>query len=250
MGFLDFLFGTPSTTAKTSSTTNENTSGSSVTNKTPYGPAVGPINSFLANSPALNPSTPGISGMEQSGYNSIAGAAGAASVPGSGVNAAGQANTDTINGKYLTPETNPYLADMGRQIAGTTMAGINSTFGGAGRTGSGLDQYFSGKGVADSLSNLYGGEYNAERQLQQSAIGQAPALQAATFVPGAEQASAGQQISARPFDVGAQQASILASIAGLGGTQNTDATQVGTTNTNGTATQQKNGWLLSQLFPG
>lgn len=230
-----FFFGGPATS---------NTQGTSTTTTSPYAPAVPYVNQELSNLSTLyNGGAPQISPMEQAGYNQIDSAAAGAEAPGSTINAANAADTDTINGKYLTPDSNPYMADMGKQIAGQTMSTINGTFGGDGRVGSGLDAYYSGKGVSDSLTNLYGGEYDKERALQQEAINQAPALTTGEFTAPDEVATAGQTVSARPFDIANQYAGILANIAKLGGQSTTDST------VNNTSSAQTNGWLINKLFP-
>lgn len=231
----NFFLGGPAT-SNTTGTLN------STTTKTPYGPTVGPLNDYLASTQALyGGGAPQISPYEQSGYNALASTA--ASSPD--LSAASAENQKTISGAYLTPETNPYLADIAKQVSGTTMANINSTFGGQGRTGSGLNAYEAGKGVSDSLTGLYGNEYNQERGLQQQAVSQAPTLDASRYLGPASLINAGQAISARPYDINAQYGGILGNIAQLGGTQNTNATQ--TSNT--TSRAQSNGYFLNKLFP-
>lgn len=239
MGIFDnighFFFGGP---AKTESATTTN----GTVTTSPYAPAVQPINDYLANTTKLyNGGAPQISPYEQQGYDALKSAAGNTA----GLDAATKTNTDTVNGQYLTPDTNPYLADIAKRVSGGTMATINDTFGGKGRTGSGLHQELAGEGVAHSLTDLYGSEYDKERQLQQQAVGQAPSLTAASLVGPEAMAAAGQQISARPFDVNTQYGSILNNIAKLG----TTATTAGNTTGLATGNAESNGWLLNKLFP-
>ena len=90
----------------------------------------------------------------------------------------------TAQGDYLN--ANPYLDAMYNQAAGKVtdsfnegvMPAINATFGSAGRTGSGAHALATGRAageLADTLgtmsSNLYGGNYQSERDRMMSAAG-------------------------------------------------------------------------------
>lgn len=228
-----FFFGGPSTSKS-------KTSGTSTT--TPYGPAEPYVKDYLANTANLyGPNgAPQFSPLEQSGIDALTNVTNAGTP---GLDAAYSANTDVASGKYLSPDTNPYLADIAKRVSGMTMSNINSTFGGAGRTGSGLDYYDSAKGVGDSLTDFYGSEYDKERALQQQAIGQAPQLEAGRYLAPQALLSEGQSVSARPFDINAQYGGILGNIAKLG--QTTNASSTGNT----TGRSESNGWILNKLFP-
>lgn len=95
---------------------------------------------------------------------------------------AGSTLTDTAKGDFLN--ANPYLDQMYGQAAKNltqqfnegVMPGINATFGSAGRTGSGAHALATGRAVgelSDSLgtmaANLYGGNYQSERDRMMSA---------------------------------------------------------------------------------
>lgn len=98
---------------------------------------------------------------------------------------------NTLNGNYLNPATNPYLA--GTFAAGTqaidqnyynTVGNIASGSEANGRYGSGMQMQQNGvadKQLADSLggleANTYGANYTAERQNQVNAVGQAGDVQ-------------------------------------------------------------------------
>ena len=94
---------------------------------------------------------------------------------GSTINAANnQMMTDTLQGKYLDPATNPYLTDTFNTAAAQTLAPIQSAFSDAGRYGSGINQQVQQRGLNELATNIYGGNYGAERGRQ---------MQAAQFAP-------------------------------------------------------------------
>jgi hypothetical protein len=92
-------------------------------------------------------------------------------IQGSGVNRAAQGYTqDVLGGKYLN--SNPYLDATFNQAALATQNQLSSQFASAGR-----NQNAAYQPRADQLNNLatqiYGGNYAAERGLQNSVLGQA-----------------------------------------------------------------------------
>lgn len=84
----------------------------------------------------------------------------------------------TLRGDYLDPNSNPWLKSTFNQAADLTNARINSIFEGANRYGSG--QQAGAIGTADSMlaSNIFGGNYQAERARQNAAIGGVPQFNA------------------------------------------------------------------------
>lgn len=115
-----------------------------------------------------------IAPFSQAQEQAMAGAQNRAQV-GSPINAANaQMMTDTLQGKYLDPATNPYLTDTFNTAAGQTLAPIQSAFSGAGRYGSGINQEVQQRGLNELATNIYGGNYTAERDRQ---------MQAAQFAP-------------------------------------------------------------------
>ena len=106
-----------------------------------------------------------------------------------------------MSGQYLTPESNPYLAQMATaasqaardQFLTSSIPGLSSRFGMSGRTGSpGMANAYEqlsagyGRGIADIATNLYGTAYENERQRQQEMAMFAPdLLQARTGMYGA-----------------------------------------------------------------
>lgn len=179
----------------------------------PYAPTIPYLNNYLSQTSQLyNGGAPQFSPMEQSGYAALNGVAG----DQGSLNGAIAQNDATINGQYLTPDTNPYLSDIAQRISGIAGANANATFGGKGRSSGGLAGYYSGKATTDSLTDLYGQEYDNERGRQQQAIGQAPGLDAARYTAPQALITAGQNVTARPYDLNQQYGGIISQIAGLG----------------------------------
>lgn len=114
---------------------------------------------------------------------------------------------DTIGGKYLDPSTNPWLkstyeaaADpMTRAYRDTVLPGVDADFIKAGRYGS--ESYRKqranteselARGLGNLGTQIYGGNYQAERGRQQEAIGQAPAYAAQDYNDAAKLGAVGQ----------------------------------------------------------
>lgn len=114
---------------------------------------------------------------------------------------AGRLAADTYSGKYLSPDTNPYLkstygaaaSDVTDAFNRGVMPGIAARYGLAGRTG-GPDEMAAyaraQQGLSGDLSqlaaNIYGGNYQAERGNQLQALGMAPGLEQSRFTAGQE----------------------------------------------------------------
>lgn len=219
----NFLFGNGNT-----ATTNQTST------RTPYAPAVPYVKAELPQLSTLyNGGAPQISPLEQQGYSDVSNVA---QNPTAAFTDAGTQLDNTIKGDYLTPDTNPYLADIAKRVGDQAFQTTNSEFGSKGRTGGGLAGYYAGKGVGDALTNLYGTEYNTERGLQAQATSQAPGFQQAQYLAPQAEISAGQNVSARPFDIANQYSGILNNIANLGGT----------TTSSGTSQPANNGGIVGQ----
>jgi hypothetical protein len=89
-----------------------------------------------------------------------------------------------------------------------------------------LAGYYSGKGAADATGEVYYKNYGDERGRMSGAVGMAPGLEAARYLGPQAMISAGQNISARPFDINQMYGNILAQIGGMGQQGKTDGTQV------------------------
>lgn len=206
MGLFSFLFGGKKKT--TSSTA------SGTTDVDPYAPTIPYLNDYLAQTSALyGGGAPMFSALEQQGYDALQSTA-TAGTPG--LDAAITENNRTLGGEYLDVANNPYLRAIADRMGGQAMAGANATFGGRGRTGGGLHQQSLTRGIADANAGVYAPAYEAERGRMSSAVGMAPSLEAGRYLGPQALISAGQNISARPFDINSQYGGILAQIAGLG----------------------------------
>jgi hypothetical protein len=82
----------------------------------------------------------------------------------------------TINGDYLSPDSNPYSSGLADLIAKRTQGQYNTTYGASGRSHGGMAALLSAQGVGDALGNFYSGIYDQERGRQQQAVGMAPAF--------------------------------------------------------------------------
>jgi len=191
----------------------------------PYAPTIPYLNDYLAQTKALyGGGAPQISDMEQRGLDMLESTVNAGATA---VNPAIVENNKTLSGAYLNPETNPYLRGIAERIAGIAGSNVNATFGGRGRSGGGLAGYYAGKGIADATGDLYGQAYEAERGRMGQAVGLAPQLEAGRYLGPQALISAGQNVSARPYDINQQYGGILAQIGSLGrqGTNNSTETQ-------------------------
>lgn len=96
---------------------------------------------------------------------------------GSPLNNAAQQNlTDTLNGKYLDPNTNPYLQAGSDQVLAKVLPQVNAQFASAGRGQSGLAARAASEGATDALGGLALQNYNSERTNQQRSALLAPQL--------------------------------------------------------------------------
>lgn len=129
--------------------------------------------------------------------------------------AQGVAN-DTAAGKYLSPDSNPWLADtynkaadaVTRQFQTTQLPGVDSAMEGAGRYGSGswalargaaTDSY--GRTIGGLATDIYGGNYQNERNRQMDAVNNAGATYGLGFMPSQALGLVGQQQDQRAQDV-------------------------------------------------
>lgn len=79
---------------------------------------------------------------------------------------------DTLNGIYLDPTKNTALNSIVDRNAGDITARVNSSFGSAGRTGSGINQQVLARELGDNANQLYGQQYANERNNMMQAAGQ------------------------------------------------------------------------------
>jgi hypothetical protein len=120
----------------------------------------------------------------------------------------------SLQGNWLN--SNPYLDAMYGSAAGrmtesfneSVLPGLNATFGGAGRTGSGAHALSAGRAageLGDSLAglsaNIYGGNYANERGLMQQAAGMVPTASALDWNNIAQMGQVGQRVEGKAGEV-------------------------------------------------
>lgn len=90
--------------------------------------------------------------------------------------AAEQQTTDTLQGKYLDPSSNPWLNATFNQGADQLENRFRTAWGGSDVNpgSSGMNQAALGKSQADLATQIYGGNYANERMNQQRALALAP----------------------------------------------------------------------------
>lgn len=234
-----FLFGGKKKSSKTTQ--------SGTTDFDPYSPTIPYLNDYLAQTKGLyNGGAPQISPYEQHGYDMLASTVGAGATA---LDPAIAENNKTLHGDYLNPDTNPYIKEIADRMGGVAAATSNASFGGAGRTGSGLAGYYSGKGAAEATGEVYNNNYQNERGRMSSAVGMAPSLESARYLGPQALISAGQNISARPLDINQQYGGILSQIAQLGQQGKTTGTQTTYGYSPGLVGQVVNSFT-NKLFPG
>lgn len=126
----------------------------------------------------------------------------------------------TLDGGFLN--SNPYIDATYNMAADKVKAGVGSQFEGAGRYGSGANQDVLGQNLGNLATQIYGGNYNQERQRQQEALGMAPMMQGADYNNIAALAAAGKTkegYADQPYSNLSRYAGLLGSVLGAGGQQ-------------------------------
>lgn len=97
-------------------------------------------------------------------------------IQGSPVNLAAQQNaTNTLNGDFMSPDSNPWLKGAYDTAAGDVTSRINSQFGNSNFGGSAHQEVLQ-RGLGEVGNTMFGGNYQQERGRQMSAMGMAPQL--------------------------------------------------------------------------
>lgn len=86
-----------------------------------------------------------------------------------------------LQGDYLSPTTNPYSQALYNQIAGDVTSGVQSQFSKAGRLGSGANQEILARELGKVGTQVYGDQYNRERENMVNATALAPQLAQADY---------------------------------------------------------------------
>lgn len=180
----------------------------------PWAPVIPSLQNYIGATDALyNGGAPQFSPEEMQGYDMLKATVGAGNTA---LDPAIAENNRTLSGEYLDPDSNPYLKEIANRMGGQALAGANASFSGSGRTGSGLAGYYAGKGQAEAVGDVYNDNYQAERGRMSGAVGMAPGLEQGRYLGPQAMISAGQNITARPFDLNQQYGGILSQIATLG----------------------------------
>jgi hypothetical protein len=112
---------------------------------------------------------------------------------GSPVTQAAQGNAAaTLRGDFLDPESNPWLSRTFDLAAGKMRAGLDSQFNQSGGYGGSLHEGARAEQLGDLATNLYGGNYDAERQRQMQANVFAPQLANQDYFDFGQLANVGQ----------------------------------------------------------
>lgn len=102
-------------------------------------------------------------------------------VAGSPLQAAGrQTMQRTVQGDYLDPNTNPFLAQNFNTMAGRVRENIGQNFGGHSFGGTAHDEMLA-RSLSEAGANMYGRNYELERGRQQQAAFGAPAYAAQDY---------------------------------------------------------------------
>lgn len=91
-------------------------------------------------------------------------------------NAAKNYTQGLLGGDYLKPDSNPYLDGMFSNAADQVQQRVNSAFGGAGRYGSGINQEVMTRELGKTAQDVYGQNYENERNRQMQGLLFAPQL--------------------------------------------------------------------------
>lgn len=84
---------------------------------------------------------------------------------------------DVLSGKFLSPDSNPYLDQVGDAVRAQVVPGVSAGFGRAGRTGtSPLAAEATATGISRGIAPYLFGEYGRERGAMESAASRAPQL--------------------------------------------------------------------------
>ena len=86
-----------------------------------------------------------------------------------------------LQGNYLSPTSNPYSQALYNQIAGDVTSGVQSQFSKAGRLGSAANQEVLAGELGKVASQVYGDQYNKERDRMAQATQIAPQLAAMDY---------------------------------------------------------------------
>lgn len=85
--------------------------------------------------------------------------------------------TQTMNGAYMSPDSNPYLKQMADTALDQVQGRVNSTMRGTGGYGGSAHTETLARSLGDTAANIYGTNYNNERTNQMRGMAFAPQMQ-------------------------------------------------------------------------
>ena len=89
--------------------------------------------------------------------------------------------SNILSGQYLDPTTNPYTQALYNKMAGDVTSQVESQFSKAGRFGSGANQEILARSLGELATDVYGDQYNRERELMANTMATAPSLGAMDY---------------------------------------------------------------------
>ena len=89
--------------------------------------------------------------------------------------------SNILSGQYLDPTTNPYTQALYNKMAGDVTSQVESQFSKAGRFGSGANQEILARSLGELATDVYGDQYNRERELMANTMATAPQLGAMDY---------------------------------------------------------------------
>lgn len=84
--------------------------------------------------------------------------------------------TQTMNGAYMSPDSNPYLKQMADTALDQVQGRVNSTMRGTGGYGGSAHTETLARSLGDTAANIYGTNYNNERTNQMRGLAFAPQM--------------------------------------------------------------------------
>jgi hypothetical protein len=146
-----------------------------ITNPTGYQQAAGSQLTNMINGGSANPYTSQIAGYDASNpYTSQLGSQDFSNISGGDnqyISQLASGQNDYIDKLMdVNSSTNPYAAAQADQLGAKTGASYAASFGGAGRSGSGLASLLGTQGIGDTLNNFYSNQYATDQGYRNSAL--------------------------------------------------------------------------------
>lgn len=124
-------------------------------------------------------------------------------------------NNQTLSGAFLSPDSNPYLAQNVNTALDAVQSRVNSQFSGN-NYGSSANQETLTRNLADTAAQMYGQNYTNERDNQMQAMGLTPTLNQNRYLDANQLSQAGAASAEAPWSALKNYAQILGLGAGSG----------------------------------